>query len=129
MASQLLALDGRLTVDPQLVVDTAVPTGSTAQTFALSRTVAMHTGLPVVSVASPSAYAVLPSCVTRGSYLFMRTNAAIIVRLTMIDTPSNLVSVVHVNSMLTMDFADAHLLVSVEVKGSALVEYMVAGDL
>lgn len=129
MASQLLALDGRLTVDPQLVIDTAVPNGSTAQTFSLSRSVVMHTGLPVVSVASPSAYVALPSCVTRGSYLFLRTNAAIAVRLTMVDTPSNTVSVVYVNSLLTMDFADAHLLVSVEVKGSALVEYMVAGDL
>lgn len=101
-------------------VETNVPLVAKVQEFA----VAMPHAL--VSVASPSAYVGVPGigdAVTAVSFLYLRTEAALLFRLTTADGTS----VLRIDGLTVLEFSASAPLTALEVQGSGRYEILAAG--
>jgi hypothetical protein len=127
-----LSITGTLVVGPQAVVDTSVPSGTTTAPFALDKVATVHSGLKQRALNSASVYVTLSGVgtsddVTNGLQLYLRSSDPILVRLTFDTTPADIVSEIPVNGLLLLDIDPSKPLVSVEAKGVATIEYLIAG--
>lgn len=84
-------------------------------------------------VNSPSAFVALDgvgvaSTVTQGNFLYVKANAAILLRLTMFGNSGPIVSVLPLQGPLVMEFPASNYLYLLEAQGVGGVEYLVSGN-
>jgi hypothetical protein len=105
--------------------ETSIPLIASNNDYAVS-----DTGL--MNVASDDDYIPVPGVsedgpVTNARLLYVRTNGALLIRITT-PTAADTPQVLPVNGLLLMEFPEADPLQLLEVKGTARLEYLVAGQ-
>jgi len=125
-----LGLTGALILGPG-GVQTTFPGGETTVALALGQDeYVVSTGVMLAKVASPAAYVPLPGVgtdgpVTKGRLLYLRTNAAVLVRL----TTSAGVAVLPIHGLHLLEFPEDQELTLLEAQGASVtVEYLIAGQ-
>lgn len=132
-----IVIDGTLSVGPQSASDNAFPSMTVGEPLSLTPQQKLSnacSGTVVRNLISPSAYLALSGvgatdAVTKGDTLYFRTNAPILVRLTMADPAggSDIVSILPVFGLVITEFQPTGYLKLLEAKGSATLTYLISG--
>jgi hypothetical protein len=124
-----VSLDGSLTVGPTVpnqvpggTVSFPVSTTPNPKTFAVSDSGVKKVASPGAAVSFGSLGA--SGAVTAGSFLYVKTTAAVSLSLTFGGTTV----VLPLNGTLVMEFPTTSALTGLSVQGTATVEYFVSGD-
>jgi hypothetical protein len=128
-------LDGALTVGPLSSGGTTLPTLVNTVPFSTSpspKPVQVYVGKEAI-VQSAGAYVQLSGVgtsdtVTHANFLYLKTSAAFKLRLTIVDTPSNLVSESYCYGLVIQEFPEEHALIKIEAMGSGALELVAAGN-
>jgi hypothetical protein len=130
-----VSLDGTVTIGPQSSSGGGVP--AAINSVAFSTTPSPKPAQVYIettrNVQSPSAYVELTGIgttdtITRANFLYFKAASPVMLRLTMVDTPSDIVAEEWVSGVIVHEFPDDHALKLLEVKGSGTVEYMASGN-
>ena len=127
-----LALSGVVVVGPALKAGTFPAAEITiALVSKMNDYVISASGL--MNIASVSSYVPLPVVgtngpVTKGTFLYVKTNAPISLRMTTVDGVSTAVAVEPLDGLKVHEFPDGSELVLLEAEGTATVEFLVAGQ-
>lgn len=129
-------LTGSITSGPQSVVDTTFP--SMQDTVQLRLTPSPKqwqccTGAMSRNVASPSSYVTLDgigsaATVTHADFLYLRCNATLRLKMTQVDGITTLVSEQDVSGLIVVEKPSGGCITLLEVKGTATLEYLAAGQ-
>lgn len=128
-----VALSGVVVVGPDLKAGTFPSAETTVALVSKTTDYVVSSPAGLIAVASPSAYVPLPGIgttgpVTKGSFLYVKSNAPISLRLTNVSGSTTVTSVTPLDGMLIQEFPTGSELVLLEVEGTATVEYLVAGQ-
>lgn len=124
-------LSGAIVAGP-LGAGDCVPNGAyTAPLSASKSAAAMMSGAPTVN--SPSAFVTLPGVgagglVTRGDFLFVRSQSKIILRLTTVGDSGDVLSVIYLQGTFIQQFPDSNYLKLLEAQGVGAIEFLVTGN-
>lgn len=129
-----VTLSGTVTVGPATSSGYGSPAAVNTVAFATSPTPKPATvyASETRNINSPSAYVEMSgigpdSAVTRANFLYLKTSATMKVRLTMVDSPADLVAEEWILGLRNMEFPDDHALALLEVQGTGSVEYIASG--
>ncbi len=132
-----VVLDGTLSVGPQQATDQQFPSMSVGEPLALTPAQKLSnacTGAVIRQLNSPSAYSTLQGVgptdtVQKGDTLYLRSNAPILLRLTMADPGggSDVVSVLSTYGLVLMEFQPTGYLKVLEAKGVGTLTYLISG--
>ncbi len=143
MSSNTVTLAGTITVGPQGICEGGFPAGLLQLPFGLGSGLGSCGGSKPAArkfwshseVASQNAYVALDGVgtgesVTRANTLYLRTTAAVLLRLTLADPAGgpDIVSVVPMQGLWIQEFGNQGYLKLLEVQGTAGIEYFVSGD-
>lgn len=124
-----------LLVQPS-VADGSFPVGASSVPITLTpspKPLVVDTGVMKRNLASPAAYVTLSGVgatdtVTQGSFLYLRTNAPMLLRLTTFNPAgASVVSVFPVLGLFVTEFDPSRYLTLVEIQGTGVVEYLAGG--
>lgn len=133
----IVTLQGTLLAGPAKSSDSAFPSGLINASFALkpSTKPAPVSVYDVRNLASPSSFVQLRGIgtnetVTKGNTLYLRTDAAMTLRLTFDDgAGGDVVSTFPVDGLFIVEASDAKFLKLAEAQGVGVVEYFASGNL
>lgn len=136
--SDVVQLTAQLTVGPATTVDdSCVPTATSIvapiQLTPAQRSAVVSTGIARRVVDSASAFVSLSGVgatdtVTQATFLYVRTSAAISLRVTFEGATDDVVSVIPVFGTLLLEPDPAQYVKGIEVQGVATVEWLATGD-
>ncbi len=127
-----LALSGVVVASPDLKSGTFPAAESTIAL--VSKTIEyVISASGLMNVASPSSFVQLPGVgtdgpVTKGLFLYVKTNQPISLRMTTVDGVGTDVGVEPLDGLKIHEFPDGKELVLLEAEGTATVEFLVAGQ-
>ena len=131
-----VSFQGEIEARPQIVSDTTFPGGRTDISLILTPTAkqaGVMTGVALRTISSPLAYVALTGVgasdtVTQANFLYLRTNAPMLVRLTFEDGANpDIVAIVPVFGVFVYEVDVSRYLKLVEVLGSGQVEWFASG--
>ena len=127
-----LQLDGTVTVGPTTSGSNTFPGAINTVSFSSMKPAQVYSS-DVRQVSSPSAYVALSGVgstdtVTKANFLYIKTNAPMLIRTTMDDAPSDIVAAEWVQGTFIKEFPSNHELVLLEVQGTGTIEYFVSGN-
>lgn len=130
----VLTISGQLNLSPRSVDETSFPAGVLQVTLALAQSekVASVHKAGVRSL-SGGGYVDLGGVgadqeVTKGTFLYLRTTAEMLVRVTTYDAGGDVVSAIPVKGLVILEFDPAKYLKLVEANGSGTIEHLVIGN-
>ena len=134
--SGVIDLSGTIFAGPPNVTDTTFPNMRDTvdlHTTPTQRQYAVCTGALSRTIASTGAYVTLggigpTDTVTKADFLYLRCNGTLRIRMTQVDGLGTLVSEQDVGGLLVLEKPSAGCITLLEVKGSATVEYLAAGQ-
>lgn len=135
----VVQIDGTLTTGPSAAGDPTFPgsSGEVALTLAPAQKPAVaSTGFMRRVVASPGVYVVLDGpgsgtsdTLAQGNFLYLRTSAAMLVRMTYENGVTDIEAIVPVKGLAIIEIDESKYLRLLEVQGSGTVEWLVSGNL
>ena len=128
-----LSLAATLVASPPSSTDGGLPSGVTNISFGLNpstKMVNVDTGAMTRQINSPSDYITLegvPSTVSQGTTLFIRTTAPFLFRLTNNDPITPTQAILPINGTVLLEFPADKYLTLLEAQGSGTIEYYIGG--
>ena len=131
-----VSFQGEIEARPQVVSDTSFPGGRTDISLILtptSKPAGVMTGVALRTINSPSSYVALTGVgvtdtVTQSNFVYLRTNAPMLIRLTFKDGSNpDIVSVLPMNGACVYEVDVSRYLKLIEVMGSGQVEWFASG--
>ena len=130
-----VTLDGSLTVGPQTSGSNTLPSVTDTVSFTTTPNpkAAQVYECKAYNLQSPSSYHVMSGVgvtdtVTKANFLYLASNASMKLRLTIIDSPANLVSETYFSGLFIQEFTETNALVLVEVKGTGTLQMIATGN-
>jgi hypothetical protein len=133
--ADVLQLTGQLTLGASEVSDSSFPAGLLAVSLALAKGTkdAKVHAATVRALSSAGGYTSLRGVgsgepVTKGTFLYLRTSAEMLVRFTTFDAGGDVLAVLPIFGVVILEFNEAKYLKLVEAQGSGTIELVVIGS-
>lgn len=133
----VVTFKGTLLAGPPKSSTSSFPTGLSNASFELkppNKSALVATGIQTPNVSSPTMFVELsgigsaPATVTQGTFLYLRTSAKMIIRITQQGDSGDEISELYVDGIYAQEFPAANYLKLLEAKGTGVVEYFASGN-